>query len=98
MASRSAARTVVSPFDPEPREATRSPASRLQYGAVVSGTITWVHSKPFAQSLMQANDVPPDHSRDIVGLAPQQARMPNQAERLSAIINTTVDGIIVIDG
>src|SRR5690349_20593689 len=24
--------------------------------------------------------------------------MPNQAERLSAIINTTVDGIIVIDG
>ena len=31
------------PFGPEPSDAQTSPASRLQYGAVVSGTLTRLH-------------------------------------------------------
>src|ERR1041384_7368742 len=42
-ASRSAARAAVSPFGPEPSDALTSPASRLQYGAVVSGALTRLH-------------------------------------------------------
>ena len=42
-ASRSAARAAASPFEPEPRDVLRSPTSRLQYGAAVSGTLTEPH-------------------------------------------------------
>src|SRR3954451_8471564 len=42
-ASRSAARAAVSPFGPEPSDALTAPASRLQYGAVVSGALTRRH-------------------------------------------------------
>src|SRR6476469_1411708 len=37
------ARAAVSPFGPEPSDALTSPASRLQYGAVVSGALTRFH-------------------------------------------------------
>ena len=42
-ASRSAALAAVSPFGPEPSDVQTSLASRLQYGAVVSGTLTRLH-------------------------------------------------------
>ena len=42
-ASCSAARAAVSPFEPDPSDVLRSFTSRLQYGAVLSGTVTPPH-------------------------------------------------------
>jgi hypothetical protein len=39
----SAARAAVSPFEPDPSDVLRPSTSRLQYGAVVSGTLTQLH-------------------------------------------------------
>src|SRR4029078_12375030 len=53
-ASCSAARAEMSQFEPDPRDVLRSSTSRLQYGAVVSGTLTQPHlrSREDAQHLL----------------------------------------------